>query len=145
MKMRAGFLATCAVGALVIGIGQASPVLAADMMPTKAPPLMAPTWWYEGFAEIGGRFDLNSPDKSSLGKFYEYRDLRPGVFGNFYIAAHRTIDPLDIDVWGSNVGWDDQAFGFDFVKAGEHYLTFEWDEPPHVFSKNAKTKSKQKA
>ena len=138
MKMRAGFLATCAVGALVIGIGYASPTRAADVMPTKAPPIVAPTWWYEGFAEIGGRFDLNSPDKSSLGKFYEYRDLRPGVFGNFYIAAHRT-NPIDIDVWGTNVGWDDQAFGFDFAKVGEHYLTFTWDETPHVFSKNAKT------
>lgn len=112
--------------------------MAADMMPTKAPPIIAPTWWYEGFAEVGGRFDLNSPDKNSLGKFYEYQDLRPGVFGNFYIAAHRT-NPIDIAVWGKNVGWNDQAFGVDFAKVGEHYLSLGWDETPHVFSRDAKT------
>ena len=61
------------------------------MMPTKAPaaePL--PYWYYDGFAEVGYRFDLNGADKNTLGKFYKYRDLRPGVFGNFYFGAHRT-------------------------------------------------------
>ena len=109
-------------------------------MPTKAPVIETPVWWYEGFAEIGGRFDLNHPDKTTLGKFYEYRDLRPGVFGNFFFGAHRTgADPLDIELWGKNIGWDDQSFGVDLAKPGSYYLTFGWDETPHVFSKNAKT------
>jgi len=139
MKMRAGFLATCAASALIIGMGVASPALAADVMPMKAPPAVAPLWWYEGFAEIGGRFDLNHPDKQSLGKFYEYRDLRPGVYGNFFFGAHRTVDPFDIEVWGKNVGWNDQAFGLDMAKPGQYYLTFGWDETPHVFWQNAQT------
>jgi len=139
MKMRAGLLVTCAACALVIGLGFASPVQAADTMPTKAMPAAEPLWWYEGFAEVGGRFDLNHPDKTTLGKFYEYRDLRPGVFGNFFFGAHRTVDPFDIEVWGKNVGWDDQAFGLDVTKPGDYYLTFGWDETPHVFSKNAQT------
>jgi hypothetical protein len=119
MKMRAGLLGTCVASALVIGLGVASPALAADTMPVKAMTAVAPLWWYEGFAEIGGRFDLNHPDKQSLGKFYAYRDLRPGVFGNFFFGAHRTIDPFDIEVWGKNVGWDDQAFGLDIAKPGQ--------------------------
>jgi MtrB/PioB family decaheme-associated outer membrane protein len=127
------------VGALAIGLGFASPALAADTLPMKAPPLAAPLWWYEGFAEIGGRFDMNSPDKSTLGKFYEYRDLRPGVFGNFFFGAHRTIDPFDIEVWGKNVGWEDQAYGLDIAKPGSYYLTFGWDETPHDYWQNAKT------
>ena len=139
MKMRAGLLGTCAVSALVIGLGFASPALAADVMPMKAPPLAAPLWWYEGFAEIGGRFDMNSPDKSTLGKFYAYRDLRPGVFGNFFFGAHRTVDPFDIEVWGKNVGWEDQAYGLDITKPGSYYLTFGWDETPHDYWQNAKT------
>ena len=139
MKMRAELLGTCAVSALVIGLGFASPVLAADVMPMKAPPLAAPLWWYEGFAEIGGRFDMNSPDKSTLGKFYTYRDLRPGVFGNFFFGAHRTVDPFDIEVWGKNVGWEDQAYGLDVTKPGSYYLTFGWDETPHDYWQNAKT------
>lgn len=138
MKMRTGLLVTCAASALVIGIGFASPARAADMV-TKAPAIQALPWWYEGFVEVGGRFNLNSPDRKTLGKFYEYRDLRPGVFGNFYIAAHRTNDPLDIAVWGKNAGWNDQAFGFDFAMPGQHYFSAEWDETPHVFSQNAKT------
>ena len=139
-RMRAELLVTCA--ALVIGAGVASPVLAADLV-TKAPamPAAAPVpWWYEGFAEVGGRFDLNNPDKKTLGKFYEYRDLRPGVFGNFYVGAHRqTNDPLDFSVWGTNIGWNDQAFGLDLSKPGTYYLTLGWDETPHVYSQNAKT------
>ncbi len=109
-------------------------------MITKAPKIAAPTWWYEGYAEIGGRFDLNHPDKTSLGKFYEYRDLRPGVFGNFFFGAHRTgADPLDVNAWGNNIGWNDQSFGLELSKPGSYYLTFGWDETPHVYSKNAKT------
>jgi len=137
MKMRAGLLVTCAASA--IGLGFASPALAADVMPAKAMTAVAPLWWYEGFAEVGGRFNLNSPDKTTLGKFYEYRDLRPGVFGNFFFGAHRTIDPFDIEVWGKNVGWNDQAFGLDLAKPGSYYLTFGWDETSHVFWQDAKT------
>ena len=139
MKMRAGLLGTCAASALVFSLGFASPVLAADMMPTKAPaaePL--PYWYYDGFAEIGYRFDLNGADKNTLGPFYKYRDLRPGVFGNFYFGAHRT-NPIDFVLWGKNVGYDDQAFGLDFAKVGEHYLSLGWDETPHVYALNAKT------
>lgn len=137
MKVRAELLVTCA--ALAIGIGLASPAAAADMY-TKAPIAVAPQWWYEGYAEIGARFDMNHPDKTTLGKFYEYRDLRPGAFGNFFIGAHKTgADPLDIEVWGKNVGWTDQAFGLDISSPGTYYLTAGWDETPHVFSKDAKT------
>jgi MtrB/PioB family decaheme-associated outer membrane protein len=137
MKGRAELLATCA--ALVIGAGLVSPTLAAS---SKAPPIAQadPVWWYEGFVEVGGRFDLNDPDKKTLGKFYDYRDLRPGPFGNFFIGSHRSgADPIDIEIWGKNVGWDDQAFGVDFASPGTYYLTFGWDETPHVFSKDAKT------
>jgi MtrB/PioB family decaheme-associated outer membrane protein len=138
MKMRAGLLVTCAASALVVGMGFPYQARAADVMVTKAPPLAAPAWWYEGYVEIGGRFFLNNPDKTTLGKFYEYRDLRPGPFGNFYIAAHRT-DPLDYAIWGKNVGYDDQVFGFDFTQPGKQYLSLGWDQTPHVFAKNAKT------
>lgn len=139
MKMRAGLLVTCAASALAIGLGFAPPVLAADTMPIKAPVAVAPAWWYEGYAEIGGRFFLNNPDRRDLGKFYEYRDLRPGVYGNFFFGAHRTVDPFDIEVWGKNVGWNDQAYGLDISKPGTYYLTFGWDETPHVWSQKAQS------
>jgi MtrB/PioB family decaheme-associated outer membrane protein len=140
MKMRAGLLVTCAASAMAIGLGFASPALAADVMPTKAPVVVAPTWWYEGYAEVGGRFFMNHPDNSTLGKFYEYRDLHPGVFGNFRFGAHKTgADPLDFSAWGKNIGWDDQSFGLEFAKPGQYYLNFEWDETPHTYWQNAQT------
>ena len=136
MNGRAGLFATCA--ALVIGVGLASPAFAGE----KASPMAAaddPVWWYDGYAEVGGRFDLNSPNKTTLGKFYEYRDLQPGVFGNFFFGAHRSGGLFDVDVWGKNVGWDDQAYGIDLARPGAYYLTFGWDQTPHLFAKNAKT------
>jgi MtrB/PioB family decaheme-associated outer membrane protein len=137
MKMRAGLIVTCAASALFIGSAFTSPAPAAELV-TKAPPMEAPAWWYEGYVEVGYRDYLNDPDKHKLGKFYEYRDLSPGVFGNFYIAAHRT-NPIDIAVWGKNVGYEDQAFGLDYAKVGDVYLSLMWDQTPHVFAKNART------
>ena len=77
MKVRAGLLVTCAAGAVAIGLGCASPALAADVMPTKAPVAALPFWWYEGFAEIGYRDYLNDPDKAKLGRFYRYETRLP--------------------------------------------------------------------
>jgi MtrB/PioB family decaheme-associated outer membrane protein len=134
MKGRAGLLATCAV--LVIGAGLGTPAFAGEKPAAAA----APMWWYDGFAEIGGRFDLNNPNKTSLGEFYRYRDLQPGVFGNFLFGAHRSgADPFDFAVWGKNAGWDDEAFGIDVASPGTYYLTFGWDQTPHVYSWDAKT------
>jgi MtrB/PioB family decaheme-associated outer membrane protein len=140
MKIRTRLLATCAASAVAIGLAFGAPARAADLKMKPWPTVAAePVWWSEGFAEVGGRFDLNSPDKTTLGKFYEYRDLRPGVFGNFYVGWHRNNDPYDIEIWGKDIGWDDQAFGLDITSPGSYYLTFGWDETPHVYSRNAKT------
>ncbi len=135
MKVRTELLVTCA--ALVFCA--VTPVRAADLV-TKSPAVEVPAWWYEGYAEFGWRFDMNNPDKSQLGKFYRYEDLRPGPFGNFYYGAHRTgPDPFDFDIWGTNVGWDDEAFGLDASRPGTYYFTFGWDQTPHVYSKGART------
>jgi MtrB/PioB family decaheme-associated outer membrane protein len=136
MKGRAGLLATCAV--LVIGAGFGSPAFAGEKSSAWA--AADPMWWYDGYAEIGGRFDLNNPNKKTLGEFYRYRDLRPGVFGNFLFGAHRSgADPFDFVGWGKNAGWDDQAYGIDIASPGAYYLTLGWDETPHVYSWDAKT------
>jgi MtrB/PioB family decaheme-associated outer membrane protein len=109
-------------------------------MPIKAPAIAAPIWWYEGYAEIGGRAYLNNPDRQKLGRFFRYEDWSPGVFGNFFVGAHKTgPDPIDIEAWGKNIGWTDQAFGLDIYKPGTYYLTFGWDETPHNYAFDAKT------
>jgi MtrB/PioB family decaheme-associated outer membrane protein len=136
MKVRGELLLTCA--AFLIGAGFVTQAKAADLVTPLLPAAPVEAWWYEGYAEIGGRFFFNNPDRSSLGKFYEYRDLRQGPFGNFYYGAHRTgPNPFEYDVWGTNVGWNDQSFGLDASRPGYDYFSFVWDETPHVYTQNA--------
>jgi MtrB/PioB family decaheme-associated outer membrane protein len=147
MKVRMGLLLTCASGALLLGSGLlASTALAAELV-TKAPPVAAPAWWYEGYVEVGGRFFLNDPkrdgviyrDEKSLAKFYEYRDLRPGPFGNVRFSAGTTDGLYEIDFWAKNIGYDNQSYGLDVSKAGVYYATLGWDQTPHKYSTSAQT------
>jgi MtrB/PioB family decaheme-associated outer membrane protein len=122
---------------------------AADQpMPVKAPPAEAEGWWYHYYFEIGGRGFLNDPNRGgiisrgtgdSLAKFYEYRDLRPGPFGDGWFSTGSKNGLYQIDVWGKNIGYDDQAYELNASKAGEHYFTFGWDQTPHVYSTSALT------
>lgn len=151
MKVRARLLLTCVTGGLVIGAGpMISTSHAADTaMPTKAMPAAEPVpfWWFHGELEVGGRFFLNDPNRNginsagqkSLAKYYEYRDLRPGPFGNFHFATGTSDGLYQVDVWGKNVGYDDQRFDFSASKAGEHYFNFQWDQTPHLASTSAQT------
>lgn len=145
MKIRTKLFLICVTGALVIGAGpMISASHAADTaMPTKAMPAAEPVpfWWFHGDLEVGGRFFTNNPQKDgiasqggkSLAKFYEYRDLRPGPFGNFHLATGTSDGLYQIDVWGKNVGYDDQRYDLNASKAGEHYFDFQWDQTPHNY------------
>jgi MtrB/PioB family decaheme-associated outer membrane protein len=149
MKSRSGVLLSCATGALLLGMAPIMPgALAADAdMPVKAPVVVDTPWWTHGFIEFGGRGFLNDPQRGghsfqngqSLAKFYEYRDLRPGPFGDFFAAAGSKNGLYEIDVWGKNVGYRDQRYDAYLSKAGEQYFNFMWDETPHVYSTSAST------
>lgn len=154
MTLRTGFLLTCATGALAIGAGSLPAALAADMA-VKAPPVAveAPGWWWNGEAEIGGWGFLNNPSRNgipattvpvfqtgnTLAKFYEYNGLRPGPFGNLYVAAGSNDGLYNVDFWAKNIGYDNQSYLIDLYKAGEAYLTAGWDETPHLYSTSALT------
>ena len=150
MKSRSGVLLSCATGALLLGMAPIVPgALAADAdMPVKALPVVVDTpWWTHGFIEVGGRGFLNDPQRGghifqggqSLAKFYEYRDLRPGPFGDFNVATGSNNGLYEIDVWGKNVGYNDQRYDAYLSKAGEQYFNFDWDQTPHVYSTSAST------
>jgi MtrB/PioB family decaheme-associated outer membrane protein len=122
--------------------------LAADAdMPVKATAPVELPWWTHGFVEFGGRGFLNDPQNGghifqggqSLAKFYEYRDLRPGPFGDFNVATGSRNGLYEIDAWGFNPGYRDQAYNAYFSKAGEQYLNFGWDQTPHLYSTSAST------
>jgi MtrB/PioB family decaheme-associated outer membrane protein len=110
-------------------------------------------WWFHGVVEAGGRFFVNNPQDhhqtanapagtpgtkgKSLGNFYEYRDLKPGAIGNFWMATGSRDGLYEVDIGGKNVGYDDQRYYFDYSKAGEQYFNFDWDQTPHVYSRSA--------
>jgi MtrB/PioB family decaheme-associated outer membrane protein len=151
MKRRNGLLRTFVIGALLSSVAWAVPGMQAQAgdLPVKAPAVAEPVpyWWFHGEVEAGGRFFLNDPQRNgsaykgqdSLAKFYEYRDLRPGPFGNVWLAAGTSDGLYQIDAGGKNIGYDDQSYYFDASKAGQAYFNFDWDQTPHLYSTSAQT------
>ena len=109
---------------------------------------VADTWWtFHGDVEAGGRFFLNNPTKDgiarqgqpSLGKYYEYSDIRPGPFTDGWLNFGSKDGLWNVDVWADNVGYTDQRFEVNGSKAGEFYIGVGWDQTPHIYSTNAQT------
>ncbi len=131
-----------------------------------APP-GAPFWWTHGEIEVGGRDFLNNPDpngsiwadtnpanfatggyafvgQKSLAKYYEYSIVAPGAFGGGHVATGTSDGLYQIDLWANNIasnfqGFSDQSYMLTASKAGEQYLTFIWDQTPHIYSTSAQT------
>jgi len=162
MKPRAGFVTKLAIGALLSSAAWAVPgmrVQAADTMPVKAMESTDPVpyWWFHGEVEAGGRFFLNNPQDhrqtsnapagsgtpgtqgNSLAKYYEYSDIRPGVFGNAWLSFGTKDGLWQVDLGGKNIGYNDQAYWLDISKAGQFYFNFGWDQTPHLYSNSAFT------
>jgi MtrB/PioB family decaheme-associated outer membrane protein len=85
---------------------------------------------------MGGRVITGDTDSS---KFYEYRDLEPGLYGG---GSFLLEDPNGVTfLWGDfgNVGYDDQSYAFEAGQWGRFRLFGEYSELPHVFSNDART------
>jgi MtrB/PioB family decaheme-associated outer membrane protein len=150
MKRRNGLVRTFVIGALLSSVAWAVPGMQAQAgdLPVKAPAAEpVPYWWFHGEVEAGGRFFLNDPQRNgsaylgqpSLAKFYEYRDLRPGPFGNIWLATGTSDGLYKIDFGAKNIGYNDQSYYLDASKAGQHYFSAVWDQSPHLYSTSAQT------
>jgi MtrB/PioB family decaheme-associated outer membrane protein len=158
MKRRVGLVTKCAIGVVLSGAAWASAgtLAQAGDLPVKAPAAEAvPYWWFHGEVEAGGRVFLNDPQNGyqtsnapagtpgtagdSLAKYYEYSDIKPGVFGNVKLSAGSRDGLYQFEFGGKNIGYEDQSYYFDFSKAGEHYVNLGWDQTPHVYSTSALT------
>ncbi|MGB9211138.1 MAG: MtrB/PioB family outer membrane beta-barrel protein, partial [Pseudolabrys sp.] len=167
MKRQVGLVLKCVLSVLLSSVAWAIPgmqALAADQLPVKAPAAVEaiPYWWWHGEVDIGGRFFLNNPQKNgsnflgqnSLAKFYEYRDLRPGPFGNIWLSTGSNDGLYQVDIGGKNIGYsdqnynsstggahyfNDQSYYLEASKAGQHYFNFNWDQTPHLYSDSALT------
>ena len=151
MKQQVGLVRKCMLSAFLSSVAWAVPgmqALASDL-PVKAPAAVEPIpyWWFHGSVEVGGRFFLNDPQRNgsaylgqqSLAKFYEYRDLRQGPFGLFWLSTGSRDGLYQVDVGGKNIGYDDQSYYLEASKAGQHYFNFDWDQTPHLYSTSAQT------
>ena len=154
---RVGLVKTCMIGALLSSVSWAVPGMQAQAadIPLKAPAAdeSPALWWFHGDVEVGGRDFLNDPqrdgnqvhngsndqNRQNLAKFYEYRDLRPGPFSNFWLSTGSNDGLYQIDLGGKNVGYDDQSYYLDASKAGQVYFNFDWDQTPHLYSTTAQT------
>jgi MtrB/PioB family decaheme-associated outer membrane protein len=148
MKVQSRLLLTCATGAFIMAMAPWAARAADQAMPVKAPVVVEEGWWWKGYIELGARGFLNDPKRNgvkgngtgdSLAKFYEYRDLTPGAFGDGWFATGTKNGLYQLDGWAKNVGYTDQAYELNWSKAGEHYLTVDWDQIPHVISTSALT------
>ena len=162
MKRRVGFK-TLIVGGLLSGVAWVAPSLPAQAadMPVKAMPAEAPVpyWWFHGEVEAGYRGFLNDPQNGymtsngpkvgptqypgvqgdSLAKYYEYSDIKPGLFGNVWLSTGTSDGLYQIDIAGKNIGYDDQQYWLGASKAGQFYFNFLWDQSPHLYSTSAQT------
>ena len=151
MKRKGGLLRRALLSGLLGSVAWAAfdvRAWSADV-PASAPAAVEPIpyWWFHGTVEVGGRFFLNDPQRGgivalgqkSLAKFYEYRDLRQGPFGNVWLSTGSRDGLYQVDLGGLNIGYDDQYYWLDASKAGEHYFNFTWDQTPHVYSTGALT------
>jgi Putative outer membrane beta-barrel porin, MtrB/PioB len=119
-------------------------VLLTGAVPVAQP---VPYWWTHGAIELGYRGFRDSPDRNgavyldqpSLAKYYEYSDIRPGMFGGGHVAVGSSDGLYQADIWANNVGYYDQSYWVNANKAGEHYLSVVWDQTPHVYSTSAQT------
>src|ERR1017187_3291242 len=140
MKRRVGLVRACVIGAFLSSTALVLPGVQAQAgdLPLKAPATAEPVpyWWFHGEVEAGGRFFLNDPQRNglttlgqnSLAKFYEYRDLRPGPFGNVWLSTGSSDGLYQVDFGAKNIGYDDQSYYLDASKAGQFYFNFGWDQ-----------------
>ena len=75
----------------------------------------------------------------SLAKYYQYSDIKPGVFGNVWLSAGTKDGLYQFDFVGKNIGYDDQSYWLGASKAGQFYFNFSWDQSPHLYSTSAYT------
>jgi MtrB/PioB family decaheme-associated outer membrane protein len=76
---------------------------------------------------------------TSLGKFYEYRDLRPGPFGELFASGGTRDGLYQYNFLAKNIGYRDQSYLADWSQAGVQYLTLGFDQLPHTYNDNATT------
>ena len=114
-------------------------------------------WTYYGEIETGGRIVIDGPPTGfgrapapanwltplttqSRAKFEEFGEIRSGFLLDYLnLGAASKDGRFIVDFWGENIGRNNQFYSLDIAKLGEHYLTLQWNQTPHLISTSAKT------
>ena len=76
---------------------------------------------------------------NSLAKYYEYSDVKPGIFGNVWLSAGTSDGLYQFDLGGKNIGYKDQYVLVECIEGRQFYFNFGWDQSPHLYSTSAYT------
>lgn len=89
-----------------------------------------------GEGEVGGR--IVSGDFASS-KYEEYRQQRPGAFGNLWFLLDEDDPRYYLRGWSEDAGENDQFYRLEGGRYGLFRIDLQYDELPHVFSNNGRT------
>lgn len=140
------------IGALLLGLGLVlgpgaaradQPPGGDEEMEVPAPPPPAPApappgetrvegWRLSGQVELGGR-TVTGDDWHSA-KYGEYRELRPGLFGEGRFLLESPDRGWYVRGWGDDVGERDESYRLEGGRWGRYRLGFEYAEIPHAYS-----------
>lgn len=91
-----------------------------------------------GEVEVGSRGVIDARDWGSS-KYEEYREQRPGIFGNARILLEGKEGKYYFEGSATDVGERDQHYEVASGRYGRYRLELEFDESLHVFSNAART------
>lgn len=87
----------------------------------------------------GLRVFVDRPPPRDRAKFEQYGEIRPGLYVDDAYLSVVTKHDFVAEMWASHVGRNNQNYLLQLSQPGEIYLTFEWDETPHLNSTKALT------
>ena len=161
MKRRVGLIKTLMVGALLGGAAWVAPSLPAASGRHAGEGAGGGTGTVLGGStvsvEAGYRDFLNDPQNgymtatapagtpgvagNSLAKYYEYSDIKPGVFGNVWLSTGTKDGLYQVDIAGKNIGYDDQQYWLGASKAGRVLLQLQLGPVARISTAPAPTRS----
>lgn len=92
-------------------------------------------WTLSGSAELGGR--VVTGDDWGSAKYEEYRDQRPGVFGEGNFLLEDPTQKYYFRGLLRDVGERDEHYSLEAGRWGRYRLELEYGELPHVYSNHA--------
>jgi len=129
---------------LIAPVMGTSASFAADLAPAPALPILAePGWENWGAIEFGGQAFIDKPGNTrsdNLAKFEEYGNRTNPVFMPFIdLGASAKDGHFVAELYGKNVGTNDQDLRLEVSKPGEHDLVLSWDKSDQLNSTTAQT------